>query len=174
MDHRNDFDHRQEPEAALFAAQLTPHRSLGRRGFLVLMSVITVASFAAGLVFARMGAWPVLGFFMLDVAVIYGAFRLNYRHAAAREDIVVTPSEVWVRRISHRGQAAEWTFNPLWVRLEQTVHAEFGVERLQLVSSGRRLAIGSFLGPDEKASFAKALLAALAAAKRGPTRSFLV
>jgi uncharacterized membrane protein len=68
---------------------------------------------------------------------------------------------------------SEWTFNPLWVRLEQTVHAEFGVERLQLVSSGRRLAIASFLGPDEKASFAKALLAALAAAKRGPTRSFL-
>jgi uncharacterized membrane protein len=172
MDPRNDFDH-QEPEAALFAAQLTPHRSLGRRGFLLLMSVITVVSFAAGLVFARMGAWPVLGFFMLDVAVIYGAFRLNYRHAAAREDVVVTPSEVWVRRISHRGQTAEWTFNPLWVRLEQTVHAEFGVERLQLVSGGRRLAIGSFLGPGEKASFAKALLAALIAAKRGPTRSFL-
>jgi uncharacterized membrane protein len=173
MDPRNDFDHRHEPEAALFAAQLTPHRSLGRRGFLVLMSIITVVSFAAGLRFAQMGAWPVLGFFVLDVAAIYGAFRLNYRHAAAREDIVVTPSEVWVRRISHRGQISEWTFNPLWVRLEQTVHAEFGVERLQLVSSGRRLAIASFLGPDEKASFAKALLAALAAAKRGPTRSFL-
>jgi uncharacterized membrane protein len=38
-----------------------------------------------------------------------------------------------------------------------------------LVSRGRRLAIASFLGPDEKASFAKALRAALQAARRGPT-----
>ncbi len=46
---------------------------------------------------------------------------------------------------------------------------EFGIERLYLVSRGRRVSVGSFLGPDEKASFAKALLAALQAAKRGPT-----
>jgi len=43
------------------------------------------------------------------------------------------------------------------------------VERLYLVSAGRHVSIGRFLGPDEKASFAKALLAALQAAKRGPT-----
>ena len=48
-------------------------------------------------------------------------------------------------------------------------HAEFGIERLYLVSRGRRVSIASFLGPDEKASFAKALLAALQAARRGPT-----
>ena len=47
--------------------------------------------------------------------------------------------------------------------------AEFGIERLYLVSRGRRVSIASFLGPDEKASFAKALTAALQAAKRGPT-----
>ncbi|MGG6499077.1 UNVERIFIED_CONTAM: DUF2244 domain-containing protein, partial [Bacteroidetes bacterium 56_B9] len=46
---------------------------------------------------------------------------------------------------------------------------EFGIEKLYLVSRGRRLSIGSFLGPDEKASFAKALTTALQAAKRGPT-----
>jgi uncharacterized membrane protein len=36
------------------------------------------------------------------------------------------------------------------------------------VSGGRRIGIASFLSPDEKASFAKALKAALQAAKRGP------
>ena len=46
---------------------------------------------------------------------------------------------------------------------------EFGIEKLYLVSRGRRVSIASFLGPDEKASFAKALMAALQAAKRGPT-----
>jgi uncharacterized membrane protein len=65
----------------------------------------------------------------------------------------------------------EWTLNPLWVRLERIVHAEFGIERLFLVSHGRRLAIAGFLGPHEKKSFATALSAALVEAKRGPTRT---
>jgi uncharacterized membrane protein len=63
----------------------------------------------------------------------------------------------------------EWVLNPLWVQLDQKSDPEFGIEKLYLVSRGRRVAIAGFLGPDEKASFAKALLEALHAAKRGPT-----
>ena len=119
--------------------------------------------------FWLMGAWPVFGFFGLDVLVIYWAFRINFRRASASEEITVTPSELRVRRVSHRGHVVEWVLNPLWVQLDQKVHAEFGIERLHLVSRGRRVSIGGFLGADEKASFAKALTAALQAAKRGPT-----
>ena len=156
-----------QPE--LFSALLTPHRSLNRTGFLVLMGILSVVSFAAGLAFLLMGAWPVFGFFGLDVLVIYWAFRINFRRAQATEEISVTPSELRVRRVNHRGHVVEFVLNPLWVQLDQKIHAEFGIERLYLVSRGRRLAIGSFLGPDEKASFAKALTAALQAARRGPT-----
>ena len=164
----NDFDPElDQPE--LFSARLTPHRSLNRTGFLVLMAFLTVISFAAGVVFWWMGAWPVFGFFGLDVLVIYWAFRINFRSARAIEEISVTPSELRVRRVSHRGHVVEWVLNPLWVQLDQKTHAEFGIERLYLVSRGRRVSIGSFLGPDEKASFAKALLAALQSAKRGIT-----
>lgn len=169
MDHRNDFDPANDADTPLFSARLTPHRSLSRGGFLALMGFITVVSLAAGMAFVLMGAWPVLGFFGLDVLIIYWAFRLNFRRAAATEDIVVTPFEIRVRRVSHRGHVVEWTLNPLWVRIERKEHAEFGIEKLYLVSRGRRLSIGSFLGPDEKASFASALQAALTAAKRGPT-----
>jgi uncharacterized membrane protein len=164
----NDFDP-EPPEPKLFSARLTPHRSLNRTGFVVLMAFLTTVSFVAGVAFWIMGAWPVFGFFCLDVLVIYWAFRINFRHANATEDIVVTPSELRVRRVSHRGHVVEWVLNPLWVQLDQKSHAEFGIEKLYLVSRGRRVSIGSFLGPDEKASFAKALMAALQAAKRGPT-----
>jgi len=157
------------PQPELFSALLTPHRSLNRTGFLVLMGFLCAISFAAGLAFLLMGAWPVFGFFGLDVLAIYWAFRINFRHARASEEITVTPSELRVRRTSHRGHMVEWVLNPLWVRLDQKGDAEFGIERLYLVSRGRRVSIGSFLGADEKASFAKALLAALQAAKRGPT-----
>src|ERR1700681_4001754 len=161
----NDFDREAQPE--LFSALLTPHRSLNRTGFVVLMGVLSVASFAAGLAFLLMGAWPVIGFFGLDVLAIYWAFRVNFRDATATEEIRVTPSELRIRRVNHRGDVVEWVLNPLWVQLDQKTHAEFGIEKLYLVSKGRRVSIGSFLGPDEKASFAKALLAALQVARRG-------
>src|SRR6266850_2049634 len=164
----NDFD----PESAqpkLFSALLTPHRSLSRTGFLMLMAFLSVVSFAAGFAFLLMGAWPVFGFFGLDILVVYWAFRINFRHAKATEEISITPSELRVRRVSHRGHVVEWVLNPLWVQLDQKCHAEFGIEKLYLVSSGRRVSVARFLGADEKASFAKALTAALQAAKRGPT-----
>lgn len=163
----NDFDPNHETE--LFSARLTPHRSLNRTGFLVVMAFVSVVSFAAGIVFLLMGAWPVFGFFGLDVLVIYWAFRTSFRRAKASEEIRLTPSELSVRRISHRGHVMEFTFNPLWVRLDRKAHAEFGIERLYLVSRGRRIAIGSFLGAEEKESFSNALMAALQAARRGPT-----
>jgi|ERR1700689_816776 uncharacterized membrane protein len=163
----NDFDPESQPE--LFSALLTPHRSLNRTGFLVLMALLSVVSFAAGLAFLLMGAWPVFGFFGLDVLVIYWAFRINFRRAKASEEIRVTPSELRVRRVSHRGHVVEFVLNPLWVQLDQKIHAEYGIEKLYLLSKGRRVAIASFLGPDEKASFAKALTAALQAARRGPS-----
>src|SRR5712675_59801 len=152
----NDFDPGPaQPE--LFSALLTPHRSLNRTCFLVLIAFLSFVSFAAGLAFWMMGAWPVLGFFGLDVLVVYWAFRINFRRARATEEISVTPSELRVRRVSHRGHVVEFVLNPVWVQLDRKTHAEFGIERLYLVSKGRRFTIASFLGPDEKASFANAL-----------------
>src|SRR5258705_1704075 len=169
----NDFDPPLD-QPPLFSARVTPHRSLNRTGFLVLMGFIGIVSFVAGVAFCLMGAWPVLGFFGLDVLVIYWAFRINFRSADAAEDIMVTPTELRVRRVSHRGHLMEWSFNPLWVQLEQTGDPEFGIERLDLVSRGRRVSIGHFFGPDEKASLAKALLAALQAAQSGITYNPLI
>ena len=133
----NDFD-QSANEPKLFSARLTPHRSLNRTGFLVLMAFVAAVSFAVGVAFLVMGAWPVFGFFGLDVLAIYLAFRINFRRAAAVEEISVTPSELRVRRVSHRGHVVEWVLNPLWVRLDQKTHAEFGIERRYLVSEGRR------------------------------------
>src|ERR1700739_2159114 len=164
----NDFDpETAEPE--LFVALLTPHRSLNRTGFVVVMAFLSVVSFATGVAFLMMGAWPVFGFLGLDVLAIYVAFWVNFRRARACEQISVTPSALRLRRVSHRGHVVEWVFNPLWVRLDREADDEYGLEHLYLTSRGKRVAIGSFLSPDEKASFSNALTAALNAARRGPT-----
>jgi uncharacterized membrane protein len=158
MTEGNDF-HEAEPK--LFTALLRPHRALSRKGFLVLMACLSVVSFGAGMVFLWMGAWPVFGFFGLDVLAIYVAFRIYDRRARATEEITVTPSEIRVRRVSPRGDVVEWAFNPLWVQVDRVEHAEF--------SRGRRVSIARFLGAEEKASFLSALLDALQDARRGPS-----
>lgn len=166
-------DNDPDREPTIFSAIITPHRSLGRAGFLILMLVIGLVSFVGGMLFLVAGAWPVFGFFGLDVLLIYWAFRANYRAADAYEEVTVTASELKVRKVSHRGQVAEWTLNPLWTRLDAQTHAEFGIEKLFLVSRGKKLAVANFLGPGEKEDFAAALGAALGEAKRGPTRTVL-
>ena len=158
-------------DPTLFSATITPHRSLSSTGFVIFMLCIGGISFAAGMVFLMLGAWPVFGFFGLDVALVYWAFRANYRSARAYEEVTVTASELKLGKVSHHGRVSEWTLNPLWVRLDRDEHAEYGIERLYLVSRGRRVTIAGFLGPDEKASFAHALSDALGEAKRGPTRT---
>ncbi len=168
-------DNRRGDDAAfadpkIFAATITPHRSLGSTGFFILTLCIGAVSFATGMVFLLLGAWPVFGFLGLDVVLIYWAFRANFRAARAYEEVTVTASELKLRKVSYQGRVREWTLNPVWVQLDRVVHEEFGIERLFLVSRGRRLPIAACLAPHEKASFAKALATALGEARRGPTR----
>jgi len=158
-------------EPTLFSALVTPHRSLGNTGFVVLMSVVAVVSFAGGVFFSMLGAWPVAGFFGLDALLIYWAFRVNYRRAAAYEEVTVTASELRVRQVTHKGKTSEWTMNPLWTQVQRETHEDFGLLRLFLVSRGLRLLVARFLAPPEREQFADALSAALGEAKRGPTRT---
>jgi uncharacterized membrane protein len=160
-------------EPTIFSAVLTPHRSLGTTGFVVFMLCIGGISFGCGILFLLVGAWPVFAFLALDVALVYWAFRANYRAARAYEEVTVTASELTVRKVNPRGGVREWTLNPVWVQLDRIEHEEFGIERLFLISHGRQLTIAGFLGPEEKASFARALATALGEARRGPTRTAL-
>jgi uncharacterized membrane protein len=146
--------------AQTFRAILLPHRSLGRKGFIVLMSAVSAISFVTGLAFFMVGAWPVMGFLMLDALLIYGAFRLNYRAARLHELIELSESELRLTRVYPSGRAQSWTFNPYWVRLELEEH-ETQADRLCLRSHGRVLTFGNFLSDDEKRGFADALSAAL-------------
>ena len=72
-----------------------------------------------------------------------------------------------MRRVSHRGEVAEWTLNPLWTRLDRETHEEFGIERLFLVSRGRSSRSRVSWRRRRRQSFAAALSAALGEAKRG-------
>jgi len=150
-----------------FRARLMPHRSLSPVGFIALMSVLGLASFAAGMVFLVRGAWPVTGFFGLDVLLVYLAFRLNYRSGRQFELVELTPEELTVTRVHPSGRTESFGFNPYWVRL-RVQEWRNGRADLRLGLHGREISFGRFLSDEEKRDFAKALTAALLRTRSGP------
>jgi uncharacterized membrane protein len=154
------------PDQVLFEARLSPYRSLSVRGFNVLMLFLGIMSFIVGVVFLSLGAWPVFGFFGLDVALLWFALRVNYRDADAYEDIRMTPLQLSVRQVSKHGQRRDTEFNPRWTRLEKTEDELAGVTKVALISRGFPLVVGSFLPPFYKKELAAGLSKALAIAKR--------
>ncbi len=158
-------------DAPLFEDTLIPHRSLSPRGFRTLMLAACGATTALSVPFYLMGAWPIVGFFGLDVLAIYVAFRANFRSAGAREHFRLTYFELIYARVGAAGGKREWRFAPAWVRLERVDDEEYGPQSLTLVHRGRSWRIARHVGPDRKAEFAEGLTRALVEARRGPRYS---
>lgn len=153
-------------EPAIFAAELTPYRSLGRKGFRVLLVLAGVVCAVHAVFFIVSGAWPIGFFFGLDFLLLYGAFLLNYRSGRAREEVVVSRTALAIRKFTPSGRMTEHRFNPFWARFFVRRHSEIGIVSMQVSGEGRRTDIGSFLNPEDRESFAKAFNAALARVKQ--------
>ena len=110
--------------------------------------------------FLMLGAWPVMGFMGLDVALIYVAFQLNFRALKVYETVDLTPEELTVTRVPPSGEPSSWSFNPYWVRLSIRPRVGRSTE-LAIDSHGKRLVLGSFLTDGEREELARALKSAL-------------
>ena len=155
----------QTEDESRFKALLTPNRSLGPKGFLILMAFVSGVSFVAGLAFWMMGAWPIMGFFGLDVALIYVAFRASYKAGRLHETVDLTDDALTVTRVQPSGRKQSWRFNPYWVRVavEQRVGR---CSEMSLASHGQKLVFGAFLTDEERDEFAGALRSAIAEGRR--------
>jgi uncharacterized membrane protein len=149
-----------EPGPVFLDAVLAPHRSLPPAGFVALMAVLGGFSFVAGIVFVWHGAWPVTGFFGLDVGLVYVAFRLNSRSARQRERVRLVEDALTVERIGVCGDRRQWSFQPYWLRVTFEERDE-DTNRLVISSHGRQLALATFLGAGERRAFATVLKDAL-------------
>ena len=140
---------------------LWPHRSLPHRGFRALMLFLGLLSLAAGIGFVSVGAWPICGFFGLDVALLYLAFRISYRSARQRETLRLADDQFTVERVGVYGERRQWRFQPFWLRvvLEERPNDS---NRLLLASHGRSLVIGDFLAPPLRRELAANLREVLA------------
>jgi uncharacterized membrane protein len=145
-----------------FERVLLPHRSLPLRGFHRLMLILGLCSIAIGTGFVLVGAWPVVGFFGLDVALVYLAFRLNYRGARCRETLRLAEDAFTVERIDIRGDRRLWRFQPFWLRVVLEERPDRS-NRLLVASHGNSLVIADFLAPAARRELAATIRTALAA-----------
>jgi uncharacterized membrane protein len=139
---------------------LRPYRSLPPKGFAILMAVLGGASVLGGIFWVSRGAWPVVGFFGLDVLLVYIAFRVSYRSARLSERVCLTEKSFTVERVTARGEGRRWQFEPAWLRV---VLRETDEDRNELIvaSHGRAVTVGSFLAPAERRRLAASLQDAL-------------
>ncbi len=144
---------------ALMDALLTPHRSLSARAFLQVMCTFSGMNMLVAIFWALQGAWPVLGFLVLDVALLTVAFRMNFRSGRMFERVRIDADVVHIMRQPVRGQASHWVVNPSWARVEDRPDA------VRIAAGDRAMHVGKFLSPSERGDLAVALRAALARAR---------
>ena len=162
----NGNPHQTQAEPGAFHAVLTPYRSLGPNGFLIFMIALGAMSFVTGVVFLIAGAWPVLGFFGVDVLLVYIAFKLNYRSGRLYETVDVTPAKFSWTRVHPSGRQEQFDCNPYWARVNLREWPD-GRTVLCVASQGKELAFARFLTDDERRDLASALREALLAARGG-------
>jgi uncharacterized membrane protein len=130
---------------------------------LVLVLVATI-NLAFGSLLASRGAWPVMPFMGLDVALLAWAFRASLKASRRHERLLLTPSMLTVERHPPNGPSSEIALNPYWVRVDMPDPPEPG-SQLTLWSHGKGVRVGTFLAPDEKLDLARVLRSALRRAR---------
>ncbi len=156
-----------QPGSIVLDAVLRPAPPLPPRALAIILGIVTAMNAAFALYFILQGAWPVMPFMGLDVALLAWAFRAVSREARREEHIVLTPSLLSIARRPPQGPVDETILNPYWVRVAMDDPPDHA-SQLTLWSHGKGVRIGTFLPPAERASFAAKLKAALWKAKNQP------
>jgi uncharacterized membrane protein len=149
----------------LFAATLTPHRSLSPRGKRIVIALVAALALVPGVIFYLAGAWPVVGFMGLDVLAIWLALTVSMRGGRAYEVVTLWPGTLEIRKVDAKGAEETLTFVPHNVRFVIDRDYNERVTALWLREFERQTALGAFLSVEEKLSFAKAFGTALRKAR---------
>jgi uncharacterized membrane protein len=151
----------------LFEAVIVPHRSLSPRGLAILLGVITGLCGLTALRFWLIGAWPVIGFSVVEVGLACWLIQTNARSARSSELVLLRENTLQIVRIDPRGRRQERSLDPAWLNV-LVEEAPGRVPRLVLTARNVREEIAVSLGETEKRDLAAVLGAALHH-RRNPT-----
>ncbi len=149
-----------DPGALLFEAVIVPHRSLSPRGLAILLGVISTLCGLTALRFWLIGAWPVIGFSVVEVGLALWLIQLNARRARSSELVLLHENALQIVRIDTGGRRQERWLNSAWLNVV-VEEAPGRVPRLVLAARNVREEIAAALGEAEKRDLAAALGVAL-------------
>jgi len=141
-------------------AEITQNRSLSQRGFITLISIITVFNCASAAVFIAMGAHLVPIFLGLDLMAVVAAFLASFQAAKRVERVQVTAREVSIIHETPRWRKLVWRSPTAFTRVALEVEEDRAVD-LKLALSGREVSVAQALSPLERQQFAQALESAI-------------
>ena len=144
----------------LFEAVIVPHRSLPPSGLRALLVVLGGLSCFTMTILWLLGAWPVIGFSGVEIAVVIALIRMHARSTRAGELLLLSDRALRIVRTDARGRRQERVLEPGW--LQVLLQERRGrVPALLLVARDTREEIGASLGEPQKRELAQSLAAAL-------------
>jgi uncharacterized membrane protein len=144
----------------MFEARSAPLHALDARGFRLVALVLLLGSGLTGLLFAWVGAWPVLIFTGAEGAAVVLLLGLYRRHARHSVEIVTLTGQEWHVRRREGRRVVERRLDPYWARLERR-EGPGGSARLFLVHRQEAVEVGKFLAAEERDGLELALRAAM-------------
>ena len=144
----------------LYSITLNPHRSLTKIGFITMMLLLFVFSFTTGIIFMLKGAWPVFGFFGLDVLLVYLFFKLNFKSGENSEKIHLTNKNLIIEKYSSKKLEKKYIFDANWLKIK-ILNPKSHLSKLKISSRKESLIVGSFLRPEERVEVSTSLKKAL-------------
>jgi uncharacterized membrane protein len=143
--------------------ELWPHRSLTPEGFAWFFGLTAAASALPLIaVLGSAAVWGILPFALAILGALWAALRRSLRDGSTTEQLALGRDKVELVRRDPGGTIRRWEAHPFHVRID--LDAEGGpVENyLTLRGGGRRVELGRFLSPEERAALHADLAALLA------------
>ncbi len=140
----------------LYEISLYPYRSLNKTGFFILMFSLGFVSFVAGIIFMIKGAWPVFGFFGLDVLLVYIFFKINFRSGKKKEVLILTKNKLIVEFYDSKKISKTYYLNANWLQIHLS-KLKNEMSKLKISSNGKSVIVGAFLRHQEKMAVLRSL-----------------
>jgi uncharacterized membrane protein len=133
-----------------------PNRTLTLRGMAVLFAGLTLVVLTIGVGFTLAGAWPVLPFAGLELAVVGAVLYRLFRHADDHDRIMIDRERVTV--IRQRGRC-EWRdeFQRYWTKVTLERRRGWYPSQLKVGSHGRFVVIAADVNEKEREALSTTL-----------------
>ena len=138
--------------------KLYPNRSLSLLSFMIFSLILILTTVIASMYFIGIGAWPVSFFLLLDLGLIFFAFK-KYDKESKTYDRIILKKKLFVISVNKNGKRITKIIEPTWLRLK--VYSGRKSRYLSIMSKGRSVKVGRFLNIKELSDLATLIKKAL-------------